>query len=243
MKNSPLKYIIPTFVFLTVFYRISFAQMQEGKIVFERKINLFKKFEQKSTQDYIGEKNKYMTEEFTLYFNDSMSVFIPEINYQNSRLNWATDRNTVIQNLNQNISRSILNLWGSPILIKDSLLHREWKFTDKWRIICQIECMQAVCEIDDSTRIYAWFTSAITPNVGPESYCNLPGAILGMATEDGSVTYFAKSIEERKIDFEEIMPKFNEKKAKSRKEIIEKARRDYKQEKEIDQYIKRLFLW
>lgn len=221
----------------------SFSQMHEGKIVFERKTNLFKKYTEKSTQNYIKEENKYRTDKFALYFNDSLSVFLPEETYGNDRLSWTTNSNTVMQDFSKDESKSILSVMGTPTLIKDSLIKRQWKFTDKWRTICNIECMQAMYEMDDSTRIYAWFTSSITPNVGPESYCGLPGAILGLANEDGSITYFAKAIEEKPIDFEEIMPKFNEKKANTRQKTIEKAKSDFKFEKEIDRYIKEFFMW
>lgn len=240
MKNS--RQFLLTFV-LCVLSQIAFTQVQEGKIIFERKTNLFKKYTQKSTQDYIREENKYRTERFTLYFNDTLSVFVPEETYERDRLSWTTNSNSIVQDFSNNETRAIYSFSGAQILVKDTLLSRQWKLTDKWRTICQIECMQAVCEIDDSTRIYAWFTSAITPNIGPESYCGLPGAILGLATEDGTVTYFAKSIEEQKTDIGEVIPKFNSKKAKTREEVIEKARKDFKFEKEIDKYIKELFLW
>lgn len=219
------------------------SQIQEGKIVFERKVNLFKKYTNKSTQDYIKEENKFRSERFTLYFNDSISVFLPEETFERDRLSWTTNSNTVIQNFKTNEIRTIYSFSGTPIPVKDSFQNRQWKLTDKSRIICKIECLQAVYEVDDSTRIYAWFTSAVTPDIGPESFRGLPGAILGLAMEDGSVTYFAKSIEEQKINIEEIMPKFNDKKAKTRDEVIEKAKKDFKFEKEIDAYLKELFLW
>lgn len=244
MKNKTHLSSILCIALCIIFGSISVAQIQEGKIVFERKTNLFKKYETESTQNYIGESNKYRSELFILYFNDSTSVFLFDENQpRDSKLEWTTERNTVIQDLSQNINRSTLSLWGTPFNIKDSLVQREWKFTDKWRTICNIECMQAMYEVDDSTRIYAWFTSSITPNVGPESYCGLPGAILGLATEDGSVTYFAKTIEERAIDFEEITPRFNDKKARTRKEVIEKARQDFRHQKDMEKYLKRIFLW
>lgn len=46
----------------------SFSQMHEGKIVFERKTNLFKKYTEKSTQNYIKEENKYRTDKFAFLF-------------------------------------------------------------------------------------------------------------------------------------------------------------------------------
>lgn len=239
--NNNMKKAILFSLFLAPFF--VFCQLQEGKIIFERKTNLFKKYTDKNTQSYIKEENKYRTEKFTLYFNDSMSVFIPEEKYERDRLEWTTNNNTVINYWRKNETNTIYSFNGASIYIKDSLIQRTWKFTDKWRTICNIECMQAVYEVDDSTRIYAWFTSKITPEVGPESFCQLPGAILGLALEDGTVTYFATSVEETKLDMEEVLPKFNDKKASTRKEMIEKARKDFKFEKEIDSYFKEILMW
>ncbi|HLU86389.1 MAG TPA: GLPGLI family protein, partial [Taishania sp.] len=137
----------------------------------------------------------------------------------------------------------IYSFGGAPIFVIDSLPKREWKITDKIRKICNYECQQAVFEYDDSTRIYAYFTSAITPHIGPETYWDLPGAILGLATEDGSVTYFATKVEERKIDMELYLPKFNDKKAKTKEDVIERAKKDFKFEKGIDKFIKEIFIW
>ena len=51
-----------------------------------------------------------------------------------------------------------------------------------------------IWEMNDSTRIYAWFSVDIVPSIGPEGFSGLPGAILGLATENGGVIYFAKSV-------------------------------------------------
>jgi len=242
MKKLQNNYLLFLTCCMTCFGGNLFSQIQEGKIIFERKTNLFKKFSDKGTQDYIGEANKYKTEQFNLYFNENASVFEVEESYDN-KLTWATTQNSVTQDFTTNISKIKYSFYGTPILVKDTLLTRKWTITDNVRTICNFECMQAVYDVDDSTRIYAWFTSAITPNVGPETYCNLPGAILGLALEDGSVTYFAKAVEEQKVDMELYIPKFNDKKAKTRKDLIESVKKDFKSEKNIDTYIKEVLLW
>ena len=50
-------------------------------------------------------------------------------------------------------------------------------------------------EKNDTTRIYAWFAVELTPSIGPEGLTGLPGTILGLATEDGGIVYFAKEVE------------------------------------------------
>jgi len=102
LNNHLVKYIL-CFSCSISFW--GFNQIQEGVILFERKTNLFKKYTEKSTQDYIKEENKYKIDQFSLYFNDSSSIFIPEESYENNRLSWTTNNNAVIHDFNKDISR------------------------------------------------------------------------------------------------------------------------------------------
>ena len=81
---------------------------------------------------------------------------------------------------------------------------------------------------NDSTRIYAWYAPNIIPSVGPEGFCGLPGAILGIATEDGGIIYFAD-----KVDFSETPKRENmvveigKNKVFNLKELREKLEKEY----------------
>jgi GLPGLI family protein len=83
---------------------------------------------------------------------------------------------------------------GNEAIVKDSMDERQWKITDSKRNIAGYQCRRAIWELNDSTRLYAWYAVDIVPSIGPEGFEGLPGAILGMATEDGSVVYFAKEV-------------------------------------------------
>jgi GLPGLI family protein len=87
-----------------------------------------------------------------------------------------------------------MDMWGNAIYVKDSMDSRKWKITENKRIISGYNCRKAIWEMNDSTRIYAWFAAEIVPSFGPEGFEGLPGAILGLATEDGGVIYFAKEV-------------------------------------------------
>jgi GLPGLI family protein len=110
-------------------------------------------------------------------------------------MSWATQKNTVYQNLNTNKLYLIKDMWGEPIHITDSLYKRKWQITESTRKIAGYQCRKAVWRANDSTRIYAWFSYDLVTSTGPESFTGLPGTILGLATEDGGVVYFAKKIE------------------------------------------------
>lgn len=165
-----------------------------GRIVFERKTNLEKKFTDDRMKDWLDGK-KFKIEEFELLFNDTISIFKPIETDELDRMSWVTSKSTILQNFNQNQKISELELGGQKVILKDSNTVRQWKITDSKRTIDKYKCQKAIYQKDDSTRIYAWFTVDIVPSVGPEGFFGLPGAILGLATEDGGIIYFAKKVE------------------------------------------------
>jgi GLPGLI family protein len=173
----------------------AFSQVNAGKIIFERKTNLEKKFTDGRMKKMLGEGNKIRTELFELYFNDTCSIFKPILSDEADPLNWTTNKNTVYQNFNTNQKLSILGIWGQQIYVNDTNSSRNWKITENKRTIANYECYKAIWQKDDSTRIYAWFSIDLVPSVGPEGFNGLPGTILGLATEDGGIIYFAKSVE------------------------------------------------
>ena len=194
--NKNLKKIL--FTGIIVFLSLnSTAQITSGKIVFERKTNLKKRLgDNPRMKNFITEENKYRIENFEMYFNDSTCVFLPlpDEGPSEGMMKYFTTHNTVYQNIIKREKFIVMDLWGNPAYIKDTMDYRKWKVTESKRMICGYNCRKAIWAMNDSTRIYAWFSVDIVPSIGPEGFEGLPGAILGLATEDGSVIYFAKEV-------------------------------------------------
>lgn len=205
----------------------SFAQITTGKIVFERKTNLYKKYKDDNVEEWIKQEDKNKTDLFELYFNDSISVFKPQESELKERMSWATSKNVVVQNFNKNYRLTIKEIWNEQLFVEDSLYNRQWKITESKRVICGYSCRKAIWQANDSTRIYAWFCAEIIPNIGPESFYGLPGAILGIATEDGGVIYFAKTFEITKPDMSVLIPKKGKNKIYSTAELKAKLSKDF----------------
>ncbi len=220
-----------------------FAQITSGKIVYERKTNLYKKFKDDDVKEWLKEEDKSKVDMFELYFNDSASVFKPQESDLKERMSWATSKNTVYQDFNSNSTLSIKSVWGESLYVQDSLLNRVWKITDSKRVISGYNCRKAIWQMNDSTRIYAWYTDDIVPNVGPESFCGLPGAILGLATEDGGVIYFAKSIETTKPDPAILVAKTGKNKVYTSSELKTKLQKDFGKNPWGKAMIRELFSW
>lgn len=170
------------------------AQINNAKITFERKTNLFKKFKGNNDR-WLKEEDKIKIDYFELYVTDTVSLFKPQESDLKENLSWATSKNTVLQNFNLNTRYLIKTMWGEELHLTDSLFKRQWQITESSRKIAGYACRKAIWQANDSTRIYAWFSYDITPSTGPESFNGLPGTILGLATEDGGVVYFAKKVE------------------------------------------------
>ena len=204
-----------------------FAQITSGKIVYERRTNLYKKFKWDNVQDWLQPEDKNKVDMFELYFNDSLSLFKIQESDLKERMSWATSKNTVYQNFNRNDLFTIKPIWGEDVYIEDTLVKRKWKITDSKRVISGYNCRKAVWQANDTTRIYAWYCDEIITSVGPESFHGLPGAILGLASEDGGVIYFAKSVEITKPDVNVLLPKKGKNKIFSSKELKAKLEKDF----------------
>ena len=184
------------------------AQINAAKITYERKTNLYKQFkENDDVKEWLKEEDKNKFDIFELYFNDSLSVFKPQESDLVERMSWSTNKNTVYQNKIKNHRLTIKEIWGENFLIDDSIRICKWKITENKRTICGYQCRKAITNINDSTRLYAWFCSELNATIGPESLGGLPGTILGLATEDGGVIYFAKNIEIVRPSLETLLPK------------------------------------
>lgn len=220
-----------------------FAQITSGKITYERKTNLMKKFKDERAKRWLNESNKNAIDVFELYFNDSLSVYLPvEDPTKQGPMSWATNKNTVSQNMNTKIRLSVLNIFGDMAYIQDSVVKRTWKITDSKRKIGKYECRKAIFDLNDSTRIYAWYTEEIVPSIGPETFCGLPGAIMGLATEDGGVVYYAKKVEVMTPDFAKITPKAG-KKVFTQKELSDKLKAEMGDKPWGKGIVEELFMW
>ena len=127
--------------------------------------------------------------------------------------------------------------------VEDTVLQRKWKVTDSKRTIAGYSCRKVIWYKNDSTRIFAWYADAIVPPVGPESFGNLPGAILGLATEDGGVIYFAKNVDISKPSIADLTPQKSKNKIYSTTELRKKLEKDFGKNPWGKAMIREVFSW
>lgn len=213
MKNSRL-HILFVACFLAV-NQVQ-AQFRSGVIQYERRINLMKRFPEMKMMIERKGGSTIKTDLFSLYFTDSSAYFLPALDVPQERgMGWFTTTNSFSDNLRTQKRLMKLDVLGNFVYVEDSIQHIPWKLTDNKRKIAGFDCRKAIWQKNDSTRIYAWYTEAVNPTCGPDGISGLPGAILGLATEDGSLVYFAQSVDSKPIDLDTITPLFKRKKAQS----------------------------
>lgn len=226
------KKLIIILLFTIILPQVVFSQITYGKITYERKTNLWKKFKNNGdVKEWLKEEDKNKLDMFELYFNDTLSVFKPQESDLVERMSWSTTKNVVYQNIPENKRLTEKKIWGEQFLVADSIRNFQWKITESKRNICGYQCRKAIWQANDSTRIYAWFCSEINSSIGPESFVGLPGAILGLATEDGGVIYFAKSVEVVKPDVAILLPKKTKQKIYKSAELKAQLEKDFGKEK------------
>lgn len=194
------KSILSTVLFLLT-VSFGFGQfIESGKITYERKTNLLKIPNLPAFLQKIAEEKKYNVDEFVLTFNSNGSSFVPKVAMTNNPADMLSTKNTVYSNHLTGDRMTMLDMMGNKILIQDTVNKISWTMTDNTRKLAGYECKMAIYRKDDSTRLYAWYAEELVPAVGPETFSGLPGTILGLATEDGGVVYFAKSVEVVKVE-------------------------------------------
>lgn len=219
------------FIFISLWSSlISEAQISSAKITYERKTNLYKKFKGEWAREWIKEGEKVKLDYFELNFNDTCSAFVPQESELKEDFGWATGKNKVYQNFNTSTRYTIKDMWGEEVHLTDSLFKRKWQITESTRKIAGYQCRKAVWKANDSTKIYAWFSYDISPSTGPESFNGLPGTILGLATEDGGVVYFAKKVEIIKPEPSKLFPS-KKKKVRNIADLKKEMEKEYGKEK------------
>jgi GLPGLI family protein len=198
-----------------------------GKITFERRTNLEKRFTDQRMKRFVTEENKIRIESFQLFFNDTAAYFAVVPSNEPEEMAWLTTKNAYYQNLKDNNQLMMLAVFGQSVYVQDSLPERAWQITDSKRTICGYECRKAIYQKNDSTRLYAWYTPMLTPSVGPEGFCGLPGTILGLATEDGGIVYFAKKIDAIAPKQEELLLSPGKNKVFTIVELRQKIEKEY----------------
>jgi GLPGLI family protein len=175
----------------------------QGKITYVRQENMHRQLDEESKSEWAStmrkQMPKYRTDEFQLVFNSRRSLYQLSKEEENRtvasswwRIAWDnlvyTDQST--QTLIQEKS-----VYEQTYRITDSIPRYEWKLDGEYREIAGYSCRKATTIIYDSLYVIAFYTDQIPVSSGPETFCGLPGMILGVVLPRVNYTFFASKVE------------------------------------------------
>ncbi len=201
-----------------------FAQNTEGIVHFERKldwIKMIKKLpyltkEEKDRMENTWKNDPDPSEKMNLYFNVNESVYTwgQEVQeYEGSDYKGRNREVFMHKNFASEKQTNLLEILGKTYLVQDSLQKPKWKVLNQIKEVAGYICMRAeTYDKIKGQKIVAWFTGDIPVSAGPENAIGLPGMVLELDGDDGTIMVVATSVEIKKLDKEMTMPKLKGKK-------------------------------
>jgi GLPGLI family protein len=197
------------------------AQLKEGKVTYERTIQMQIRFADNSHEEQMLPKTR--SDKFELSFGGNQSLWkhAPEEisndefsgNGMQIRMVGPGQDDIVYCNFSSGRKVEQREMFGKKFIITDSLGKLNWKLTGETQTILGYTCQKAVTqrfgkrttmniengnferkEVDDTSGIVAWFTTDIPVAAGPEIPGQLPGFILAMDINNGRMVYKAVEI-------------------------------------------------
>ena len=152
MKKVSIALFIGLFAFVA-----ANAQMKEGKIVYERKINMWKMITDPEMRTRIPE---FRTSEFELLFNDQASLFrsVPEDEAPDPfasnggerggmRFAFRMPETTTYTDINAQMQYESRPMFEKTFLVVDSLSPLKWKISEETKTIAKHVCKKATTMI------------------------------------------------------------------------------------------------
>jgi GLPGLI family protein len=174
----------------------------EGKVEYERKLNLYAQMKEYNDDDSWTDLMKksmpqFKTSYFELVFGPDKTLYKPgKENPDNNKI-WQqpAEDNVIYNDIAGEKTVSQKRIFEQTFLIQDSIRKIKWKITDETRTIAGFQCRRANAMIMDSIYVVAFYTDEIITPGGPESFTGLPGMILGIALPHQHITWFATKVQ------------------------------------------------
>jgi GLPGLI family protein len=152
-----MKKIILAVAFIFASMNLAMAQMKEGKIVYERKINMYRMITDPEMRTRVPE---FRTSQFELLFNDQASLFrtVPEDEAPDPFANNGGERGgprfmfrmpetATYTDLASQIQYESRGMFEKTFLIIDSLKSIKWKMSEETKTIAKYLCKKATTSV------------------------------------------------------------------------------------------------
>jgi GLPGLI family protein len=164
--------------------QVAHAQIKEGKIVYEQKIDLYRRMQDEQMKAMVPQ---FRTSKFELNFTNDQSIYKvqeaePDIteNTGGGRMvmRFGGASSEYYKNFGTQRQVEKRELADVDYIIEDSLHHLSWKLSDDTANILGYTCKKATGKTERGSDVEAWYTEDISVPSGPESFSGLPGLIL-----------------------------------------------------------------
>jgi GLPGLI family protein len=206
-----MKKIIVVILILSTVQTIS-AQVKEGKIIYEQKVDLHRRIPEDNQQMKSMIPPTRMTK-FELQFADNQSLFKaveeePDMAEPNNggvviRIGGSSE-NEYYKNFTTKRMTDKRELMQEMYLLEDSIQSFAWKLEEgEIKTISGYSCKKATGKTERGNEVIAWYTEDIPLPAGPEQFNGLPGMILGLDVNKSEFVFTAISID-KKMDKKEL---------------------------------------
>jgi GLPGLI family protein len=218
--------IIPTLLVSTMLT----AQQKEGKVIYERTMQLQIKMEDNNQLERMLPKTS--KDKFELSFGNNKSLLKHVDDEENNdemsgngmhiRMVGPGQDDIIFYNFESGKKTEQREMFDKKFIVGDTISKLNWKLTGETQTILGHICQKATAqrtgkrmqmniengkmerkEVEDTSNIVAWFTTDIPVFAGPEVQGQLPGLILALDINDGRMIYKAIEISP-KVDLASI---------------------------------------
>lgn len=188
------------------------AQTQQGTIIYERKIDAWRHIDDDQMKAMIPQ---FQTAQFELLYRDSLSFYLavpkddapdpfddqgPGGNRMVMRFGGPGDAGTLFRNYSSGQLLEQTTLDDVQYVIADTIHPFPWKLSTDTLTILGHLCKKATAVSPrNNSQIVAWYCEDIPLPVGPDHFGSLPGAILKLDVDNGSMVFTASQLS-RAID-------------------------------------------
>ena len=186
------------------------AQLKEGRIVYERKMNMHRHLADESMKSMIPE---FSTSKVELLFTGDESIWRNVKEETDIRDQAGEDHIRTVINVNFGGVDDVIymnykdekmvkqqEMGPKKYIIEDSFPHQVWKLESDTQSIAGHLCKKATTRGRDNAPIVAWYAEDIVSSSGPEVFGGLPGLILQLNSNDGEMIFTAKEIDTKGLD-------------------------------------------
>ena len=174
------------------------AQVKEGTLTFEQKIDLYRRIPEEDEQ-MKAMLPHYRSNTFMLTFGDGQSIYKmkeaePDVNETHGGgvvLKFGSPNTEYYRNFTTHVEVDKKELAEKDYIVQDSLHSIPWKLIDESKVILGFNCKKAIGKTERGNDVEAWYTEEIPVFSGPEIFSSLPGMILLVDINKGEFVYTA----------------------------------------------------